>query len=157
VALVGLLDSFVPQRIPEYFRHQDTVSLLHSQFGHLLNLDWQGMKQQTLETQIKTFYDAARSQGLLSQDLTYEHVRRLALVMKANAEALLAYQAQTYAGRVLHVRASENTIGDASSGWAELVLGEFVQHALPATHDGILQAQAAEQLARWLTQQLMHT
>lgn len=157
VALVGLLDSFVPQRIPEYFRHQDTVSLLHSQFGHLLNLDWQGMKQQNLETQIKTFYDAARSQGLLSQDLTYEHVRRLALVMKANAEALLAYQAQTYAGRVLHVRASENTIGDASSGWAELVLGEFVQHALPATHDGILQAQAAEQLARWLTQQLMHT
>lgn len=157
VAVVGLLDSFVPQRIPEYFRHQDTVSLLQGQFGHLLHLDWQAMKQQTLETQIKTFYDAAHTQGLLSNDLTYEHVRRLALVMKANAEALLAYQAQTYTGRVLHVRASENTLGDSSVGWDKLVVGEFLQHALPATHDGILQAPAAEKLAHWLTQQLMHS
>lgn len=150
VARVVLIDSFVPQRIPDFFRQQDTVSLLFHQFGQVLSLDWQAMRQQSLEQQIHTFYEAARAQGLISQDLGFEQVRRLALVMKANAEALLAYQARTYSGRVLHVRASDNTLGDASLGWAELVCGEWAQHSLPASHDGILQAPYAEALAAWL-------
>ncbi|HEX4976077.1 MAG TPA: amino acid adenylation domain-containing protein, partial [Pseudomonadales bacterium] len=150
VAWVVLIDSFVPQHIPDFFRQQDTVSLLFSQFGQVLQVDWLAMKQQNLEEQIRTFYEAARAQGLLSQDLGFEQVRRLALVMKSNAEALLAYQARTYSGRVLHVRASDNSIGDASLGWAELVRGELVQHSLPASHDGILQAPHAEALAALL-------
>ncbi|MBL4607045.1 MAG: amino acid adenylation domain-containing protein [Pseudomonadales bacterium] len=152
VAFVGLIDTFVPENIPQHYREQNTVSLLRSQMGGILQLDWSALEKLDLKEQITHFYNAAQTQGIISAELTLEHVQRIAHVMKANAEALLAYKAQACAVPVMHVRATENNNGDSSIGWPTRASVEYSAAKITASHDGILQGKAAEQLADLIQQ-----
>ncbi|PCJ14725.1 MAG: hypothetical protein COB04_14545 [Gammaproteobacteria bacterium] len=147
VALVGLIDSFVPQKIPAKFRQQNSLSMLREQMGASLDLDWQALEAMDLEAQIETFFHAAQAKGLMSAEVGLAQVQRIAHVMKGNGEALLDYEAQACDVSVVHVRASENQNGDSSLGWGELTTGDLVSHTLVASHDGILQGKSATELS----------
>ena len=150
VAFVGLIDTFVPDKIPLHFRQQTSLSLLKEQMGRSLDLDWDALKHVSLQQQIERFYYAAQEKGLVSAELSLDQVQRIAHVMKANTEALLAYQAQACSVPVVHVGASENKNGDSSVGWDELATELYLSYSLTASHDGILQGACAAQLAELL-------
>ncbi|MBV1870343.1 MAG: hypothetical protein KUG76_05485, partial [Gammaproteobacteria bacterium] len=150
VAFVGLIDTFVPDKIPLRFRQQTSLSLLKEQMGSSLDLDWEALKHVSLQQQIERFYYAAQEKGLISTELSLDQVQRTMQVMKANTEALLAYQTQACSVPVVHVGASENINGDSSVGWSDLATELYLSYSLTASHDGILQGACAAQLAELL-------
>ena len=155
VSLLCLIDSYVPQFIPESYRQQDTLTLLQRQFEAVLSVDWQALGSVSDAQQVETLYHAAQQQGLLTPDFSLEQIQRFAEVIKANAEALLAYQARTYTGHVLLVEAMESELGiPSSTAWADLVSGKLESLRVAADHQSVLEVPAVTELAEWLDKQL---
>ena len=76
-------------------------------------------------------------------------------MIKANAEALLAYQARTYTGHVLLVEAMESELDiPSSTAWADLVSGKLESLRIAAGHQSILEVPAVTELAEWIDKQL---
>ena len=152
-----LLDSFVPEN-DDALQDADERNLLLQFIGDLggsfhqeLDLKDLGREDSDEKEQLRYIAEQAAAAGLLPAATGLNELTHLFSLYKRNHRALRHYRAQTYAGKLVLVKAEERyqTASDPTLGWGDL--GAAVEiHTISGNHYSMLQPPHVESLARLL-------
>jgi thioesterase domain-containing protein len=152
VALVALLDSWLPALVPLAVRENDVVRLyLYDQAGlQGLDASWLAGEPPGMDEAAALDWLLARAHenGLLRASLRPEQIRPLLDVYRANVRAGAAYRPGPGGGRLTLFR--PGTSPDATNGWSALADEPVEVHEMAADHYSMLVPPAVAGLAERL-------
>lgn len=143
VAMLILLDTDAPARrdpaVPLDLQiARALVEEHHAVLGRSVDLDEAALGALPETGRLDYIVRAAEEAGAIPGDLGTEGLRRLLRVFSCNLEAMLAYEAGSYAGPLTIVSARDRTGSGAASppdrGWRTLVSGPLAVHEIPGDH-----------------------
>ncbi|RKG93727.1 non-ribosomal peptide synthetase, partial [Corallococcus carmarthensis] len=163
VELVAMIDSYVPQTVPDTEPNLDRT-LAVGMFAQdlmgvsLADLDVDTAELATLEPEAalaKVLESAART-GTLPPGVEAANATALFQVFEANLEAARRYHPPAMDQRVLRIQADElvDDTGTGDGGWTALVGDRLESHRLPGTHYTLLREPVVQTVAELLAKAL---
>jgi thioesterase domain-containing protein len=154
--LIMLDTDILWEHIIEFYRSKHNIPfytmLIKKHLSILVRSDWQGkldyfrFYRETIGQKAKRFL--GRRLSRLKKPSSPALPENVSQIERANLEADLVYQVQSYPGRVILVKAMRGPKADnPTNGWDRVKLGELVIHPLDCYHGSILFDPAVSQLA----------
>ncbi|MCP4661435.1 MAG: amino acid adenylation domain-containing protein, partial [bacterium] len=151
VALVALVDSRA--RRGDAPRLRSDAELLAYLVSDEITVDLEPLRHLDGEARLAAVLGEAKAAGILPPDFTLADVRRYLRVHRTNSEARWAYTPGPYAGKVVLLRATEESpesAADETLGWRHAVQGELTIHQVPGSHETLIFSPHVHSLAEHL-------
>ncbi|NES82289.1 MAG: amino acid adenylation domain-containing protein [Moorea sp. SIO2B7] len=156
IALLALIDSYpCANNMPKEADDTMLVSLFAKHmggiFGHKLFIRVDDLKEISSDRQLKFVLEQAKGLGILSKEVSEQHLSQALKIFKANCRAIYSYLPQPYSGQIKFFRATDTVISNSAPGWESFAVGDLEIHEIIGDHYAPVREPQVQVLAKYLS------